>query len=378
MTPQALTKALDFTKSRIFTDVTRAPFFGSLMCSFEVVWDNTCPTAYASLENIGWNPEWFEALPEKTRHTVLMHELWHIAQLHIVRRGDRDIKIWNQACDYWINIMLLEQGFSFEGTKPLLDAKYRGMAEEDIYDLLVQENEQDPLPDVDAWGEPGEGDLHDEGEGKTKHQTAINSVIQAVQAAEMSKQAGAIPGSVKEFLNRFLKPVVPWEEVLHNFFLDLLSEDYSWKRPNRRYQDMYLPSRVQEEDRLEHLAYYLDVSGSISSNDVVRFNSEVKFIKDTFKPKKLTLVQFDTEISSEQVFNEEDLFDGVEVVGRGGTCLVCVREHIMNSKPTAAIIFTDLYVAPMEPIPDQTPVVWIGINNPGAKVPFGKLIHIRT
>lgn len=36
MTPQALTKALDFTKSRIFTDIARAPFFGSLMCSYEV------------------------------------------------------------------------------------------------------------------------------------------------------------------------------------------------------------------------------------------------------------------------------------------------------------------------------------------------------
>jgi len=67
----------------------------------------------------------------------------------------------------------------------------------------------------------------------------INNVVQAVQAAEMCNQAGAIPGSIKEFLNRFLKPVVPWEVVLHNFFTDLLSEDYSWKRPNRRHQDVY-------------------------------------------------------------------------------------------------------------------------------------------
>ena len=378
MTPQALTKALDFTKSRIFTDIARAPFFGSLMCSYEVVWDSTCSTAYAAMDKIGWNPEWFATLPEPTRHTVLMHELWHIAQLHHVRMGPRDPEVWNYACDYWINNMLTDQGFSFEGTKPLRDSSFQGMAEEDIYDHLIANPPK--MPKTGTWGVPQESDLRNEDgdNSKASQQMTINNVVQAVQAAEMCNQAGAIPGSIKEFLNRFLKPVVPWEVVLHNFFTDLLSEDYSWKRPNRRHQDVYLPSLVQENDRLEHLIYYLDVSGSISTEDVVRFNSEVKFIKDTFKPLMLTLVQFDTEITSEQVFLEDDPFDGIEVVGRGGTSLRCVRQHIITAKPTAAIIFSDLYVTPMEPIPDPIPVVWIGLNNPEAKVPFGKLIHIRT
>ena len=119
----------------------------------------------------------------------------------------------------------------------------------------------------------------------------------------------------------------------------------------------------------------MDVSGSISDHDILRFNSEVKFIKETFNPIKLTLVQFDTRISSEQTMTEDEPFDKIVVLGRGGTCLRPVRQHIIDNEPTAAIIFTDLYVAPMQELPIEVPIIWASTST-GISVPFGKLIHV--
>ena len=181
-------------------------------------------------------------------------------------------------------------------------------------------------------------------------------------------------------LKRFLQPKLPWDQLLQQFFQALTGQDYSWARPNRRYQNMYLPSLQEDESGLEHLIYYLDVSGSVSDGEVVRFNSEVKYIKETFNPYRLTLVLFDDRIQREYDFYEEDEFDEVVIVGRGGTNLAPVREHMLEHRPTAAVIFSDLCCAPMQPLPAgiTIPTIWVGVNaRPDSEVHFGKLIHIR-
>jgi predicted metal-dependent peptidase len=248
------------------------------------------------------------------------------------------------------------------------------MPEEDIYDILDKQY-PDPPP---CWGSGGQGDMLPMEPGdKVK---AVNNVVKAIHQAKISGQPGSIPGDIEKIVKQFLAPVVPWETVLHQFFRDLLDEDYSWRRPNRRHDPsvLYLPSKITDDGRLEHLAYYWDVSGSISDKDEVRFNSEVKHIWDYYQPKKLTLVQFDTRITKIDVFNEGDTFEGVKIVGKGGTDLRPVREHIMEHRPTAAIIFSDLFVEPMQSLDRGIPIIWVVVNNPSATVPFGKLLHIKV
>ena len=223
----------------------------------------------------------------------------------------------------------------------------------------------------------GEGDLSTLEEGE-EHEL-LSKVVQATQRAKASKEgAGAITGGIEEYLDAFLAPIIPWQTLLHRFFTELVDEDISWSRPNRRYQDMYLPGKTKDESRLEHLCYYMDVSGSVTMEDIKRFNSEVKFIKDSYNPEKLTLVQFDTRITKETVIEEDEQFEKIHIVGRGGTWLGPVREHIEKHKPTAAIIFSDLECEPMQPLSINVPVIWVVINNPKANVPFGTKVHINT
>jgi predicted metal-dependent peptidase len=156
-----------------------------------------------------------------------------------------------------------------------------------------------------------------------------------------------------------------------------LDEDYTWARPNRRHCDIYLPSRFTDDGRLAHLIYYFDTSGSTSNADITRFNSEVKYIQETLKPAKLTVVQFDTCIQHERVFLEGDDFSEIVVYGRGGTSLVPVREHILKHEPTAAVIFSDLECNPMAPLGIEVPVIWAVVGRGGHTPTFGRVIHIR-
>ena len=306
-------------------------------------------------------------------------------------------------CDISNNNNLKAMGFSFvglegawmNGTLPdgtVIDYPLE-MPEEDIYEDLLKNAVQPPPMnpfDGDLGSEPGDPGDGSGGEGNAlpgpynsgppdKKATVeqLQAVAQAIQQAKLQKQAGSIPGQLELIVDEFLSPVIPWEQVLFNWFTDLITEDYSWRRPNRRYQDMYLPSLQSDEQRLTCLHYYFDVSGSVTDQMIKRFNSEVKYIKDTFNPEKLVLVMFDTKIHEVYEITENDVFDRIKVTGRGGTCLNCVHAHIEETKPTAAIIFTDLECSPMQPLKVPVPIIWTVADNPYAKVPFGQIIHIK-
>ncbi len=372
----ALNKELDKVKSRVFINKGTAGFLAPLMCSMDFYWMPAIKTACTNGRFIGWSPSFFLGLEPATRETVLVHELWHPALLHMVRRGSRDPKVWNWACDIRINNDLEKAGYSFKGIEWCwkdhdYDANGR-MAEEDIYDLLMESGEQPPPSPFD--GQP-DYDMQEPTEEEIRE--IVNAVVRAVHENQAANGAGNVPGIIQETLDKFLEPIIPWEVELMKFCTDLLEEDWSWARPNRRHQDIYLPSQTLDEGRLEHLIYYLDVSGSCSNADVLRFNSEVKYIKEVMNPQKLTLVQFTTDIVHEATFMENDPFEETIRYGTGGTSFTEVREHMQRHQPTAAIIFSDMDCPPMKPLDFDIPTIWVGIRAAGRKVPFGRIIHIR-
>lgn len=368
---KALTRELDKVKVQVFTSrYNNAAFLGSLMCSLSFQWTRSIPTAGTNEKEFFWNPDYFNSLPAKSRETDLLHELWHVGLMHTLRKGDRDHTQWNIACDIFIDLILEDMGCSFEGINGVeRDPKYRGMAEEEIYDDLMKDQKTQKCSCCS-------GDLKKEITPESK-QELINMVTQAVLQEKAATGAGSLPGAVKETLDMFLNPVVPWRAVLNEFFTDLVQEGSTWARPNRRHQDIYLPSPLLVDDNLDHLIYYIDTSYSTSNKEVAQFNSEVKYIFENLHPKKLSLVQFDTRIQKEDVFTEGDEFKMIEVVGRGGTSFVCVREHIIKNKPTAAIIFSDMECRPMEKLPFDIPIIWAVIRNKNVIVPFGKVIEIK-
>lgn len=373
MNTKELDRQLDKTKASVFMG-TDAAFLGCIMCSITFSWDESIPTACTDGVSLSWNPTWFMTLPEKTRNTVLVHELWHVARLHPLRGGNRNHQIWCIACDAVVNNALKADGYSFDGITPILMPEYNGMSEEQIYELLMANN---PNNQQSSWSGDQTGDSDLKPADGIVAQQVTNTVVRAVQAAKMMDKAGNAVGQVEELVSNFLKPIIPWQAMLYNYFESMLSDEYSWSRPNRRYSDMYLPSKIEEENKLKDLHYYFDTSGSVSSDEIRRFNSEVAYIKETFNPEKLTIIQFDVAIRKTIVVTQADQFNSLNVTGRGGTSLKCVHDHIIETKPTVSIIFSDLRCTPMQELSKEFPVIWVVVDNPNRNPTFGKVIHIE-
>lgn len=398
-----LNRELDITKSKLFQS-DGAAFLGPLLCSLEFRWSYSIPTAATDGLTIWWNPNDFMGCTERGRVSSLKHELGHVMRLHNIRRGERDPGDWNKAGDIAINRELIKEGFGIDGWwKPGIGEtpECPFEVEEDIYDWLQQQCA--PAPKGNSPPQPGAGQpqpgpgpsnagnctcsgvFQPQG-GSAGAQQVANNVVGAIAAADHAKQAGSVPGRVREIIKEFLEPVVPWETAVAKWLTEKLNRTWTWRRPNRRYHNrgIYLPSRFTDDSRLQHVMCFEDVSGSVGPKESIRFNSELKYLWERFKPRKLTIVQFDTIIQRIDILEEGDPFAEIEIIGRGGTSLVPVQQMIIDEEPDAVIIFTDMYVTPMEPFPTgcgfdpKRDLLWIAVDNAAAEVPFGEIIRINA
>lgn len=380
--PAHLDKLFEKTKGQLFFK-KGSGFLGSLLAQVNFVWTRDRDTAAISPDTLYWNPEFFESLDEKTRVTVLAHELWHLALAHNMRMGDRDHKIWNYAGDYVINNLLKKHEFYMDGFPYLLDPRFEDEKEwstDDIYDVLVVEMPPSPAGGGEDEGD-GEGGGHINGDDimSTDDPDAVAEAMQKVMTAAsiagITCQPGVVPGEVADIIDRFLNPKLPWYTILFNYFNAQIEEVYSYARPNRRYDDPLLPGLVGREG-LENLMYAADISGSITDEQIKIFFSEGKFIHDELGPEKMTFVTFDTQVHDIFEIEKEDDYSTFEITGRGGTDLEDLYREAKERAATCLVIFTDLYVD----IPPNPPcdVIWIVFDNPGAEVPYGQKHSYET
>lgn len=375
-----LNRQMDITKSQVFMG-EHSIFYGSLLSQLHLLWSTEVPTAATNNLYLWINPHWFMKLIPEVRKTVLLHELDHIAKLHSLRCGTRNPTVFNYACDIRINNDRKSQGFSFEGTRPWLDLsmdKDGRKAEEEIYDILIAKG-LTKAPENGSWGV--EGDTGDLPEGEPDDDMDETAVINAVTRARHQTiiTGGQMPGDIELLIKQFLAPVVPWDTLLRKFMTDLTTEDYTWRRPNRRFSDIYLPSRYEDDGKLAHLMWFLDVSGSVSDAQVTRFISEVKYVWEVYKPAKMTLVQFSDRITDTCLVENQNQINWFKVTGRGGTNWDPVKKYIEDEKPTACIIFTDMgFWDPVVEPKHRVPTLFINVGSPDTPAPYGSIAYVRS
>ena len=303
------------------------------------------------------------------RCTLLGHECWHVAFLHCdeVRRGDRDPRLWNQACDYAINNMMYEFGYQFDCG--LLDPKYNEMSAEQIYDELVK----DLPPDLPFGSDIDVGSLS----SGAKHQV-VGTVIKALQAhAASGGPPGSIPGEISTHIDKLMNPKLPWYVLLRRWLNEKSDFGRNWAMPNRRYHALgvYLPSSGGQEG-LSHLLFGCDDSGSMSDENLGFMNAEMKGCRDRLKPASMTAVSFDTQINDHWEFTDQDDLSRLEFHGRGGTDIepLFAFAKAQKKRPNLIVVMSDLECG----IPDNPgiPVLWVRFGNNGAIPPYGKIIQV--
>jgi predicted metal-dependent peptidase len=148
----------------------RVPYIMVLFYSIQFYVTKLVPTLAINGVSCWINLEFWNQLTRDQKLTAVAHEIGHKMLLHPTRRGSRDKVLWNMAGDYVINLMLVESGFAplanltIDG-KPwswLYDEQYRGMTTEQVYDLLLQQLDEEE--EKERGKEPGEEEGESEGE----------------------------------------------------------------------------------------------------------------------------------------------------------------------------------------------------------------------
>ena len=360
------------------------PFFAALALKMRVKQEYSVRTFCVDGVYMRYNPDFCSTLDDTEVFTVLAHEVLHLAFGHLWRKGSRDMKKWNIACDYVINNYLMKYNDDevaagrvapFKLPKGgLLDPKYDGMAEEEIYNLLP-----DP-PDGGGGGGGGDndggmGDFTEpvDGEGNTEEDWRQR----AVEGVNAAKLRGRESGSMTRAIERHLKGTQDWREILRELLSAPAADDYDETRPDRRFieDDIFLPTLYSE--RVGSIVVAVDTSGSVTPDLIDKFMAEIQFCLDTVKPEKLIVIDCDASVNQEREFAYGDRLSDMTLKGGGGTDFRPVFDRIksMTESPEALVYFTDGYGAFPDAAPGY-PTIWVDYG--GTEYPFGEVVRINS
>lgn len=365
-----------FKISKAKTDlICTQPFFATLLLGMPMSEDNAQPTIATDGKRIVYNSAFIDTLTHGELVFVLAHEVMHAVFMHSTRRGQRDARRYNIAADYVINQILVDDKV---GTMPKCALLNRKLYEagkgttEGVYDLLPDQGAETPqagqaggaLDNVTDAAQDEAGLAEAEAEAQVNLRGAVNA----------ARAAGKLSKGIERIVGELTAQRADWREVLRNFFTARIKETPSYAKPKRRFlsQDLILPS-LQGEG-MGCVAIAVDCSGSINAGMLKLFEDNIKAIIEDTAPKKIKVLYFDSEVSSEAEFETAQDFI-LKPTGGGGTAFSPVFAALSGEEIECAVILTDLECSDFGPAP-EFPVLWACTESKGT-APFGEIIQIR-
>jgi len=354
--------------------------------------DETIPTACTNGRDEQYGRAFIEGLSDAELRFVVLHECYHKLYKHLTtwrHLYDECAPLANIACDYVINIKIMDDNKDGFARMPMRDGKmvgvydekYRGMDSAQVYKLLKEEH-------------GGKGGSGGGGDGIDSHdwEGAEELTVEEKKALERDideaiRQGALIAGKLgtggDRDLAELLKTKIDWREALREFITSTcVGNDYStWRRPNRRFisSGHYMPSGVSEQ--VGELVVAIDTSGSIGGQELAQFLGEVKGICDQVHPDGIRLLYWDTEVAADEKYvgaEVENITRSTKPAGGGGTMVECVPRYMTEHaiKPQAAVVLTDGYLGGSWGS-WSVPVLWCIHGNKRAHADCGKTIHIE-
>ena len=182
-----------------------------------------------------------------------------------------------------------------------------------------------------------------------------DSINQQIQKAQKTNQWGSISGEFQETITASLKIPMDYRRILSQFRACIISQRRKLTRmkPNRRYGFHFMGSQFEPKT---HLLVAVDVSGSISQEDLKNFFSIInRFF--SYGVEAINVITFDWELQQE--FELKKAAKNIKITGRGGTNFQCAVDYYENHPEfQGMIIFTDGY-AEVPKIKKAKQLLWI-------------------
>lgn len=339
------------------------PFFGTIASGMEMVINDNIESFVTRDNTIEYREAYIESLSSDERLFVLCNGALHEALSHTLRRGNRSPWLWTMACDYAINALLIDNGFTAP-SKITYDKRFGNLSAEEIYAELSLEFLDQEQNDRDS-DDRRDGDSADEKLSRVQRERRTHDAMEKDDplSEAFSRQFGLQA-----------KSRIDWRSELRDCIGGHYISDYTLIPPSKKllYEGIYLPG---SSSRHLELAIAIDSSGSVDEVLLSRFIAEVESIMETFGSYTIDLMVCDDRIRSHTRFeNGENLVYALD--GGGGTDFRAVFERIESwiQRPKVLLYFTDLdgkfplYEPPYE-------VLWIASKS--ADVPFGRVIELK-
>jgi predicted metal-dependent peptidase len=414
---EKLKKKMEIAKYKLLED--KFIFFGMLCLYLNYYIKEDIGTACTDGKNIYFDPEYLNNISIAELKWIIAHEVMHVANLHIKRLGDRNKRLWNIATDYCIHSILKEfEDSTFRMASGLLyDSRFDGKSGEEIYQMLMNEHgksmqqmEQfiqqmmEKLADShEMWGQCDGKENKDgenaEGSGKGVKISGCNDegdvseqdwehrIISSAKIAS-EKSCGRMPSYLREILVKIKPPRKDWRQLLSEFIIPEI-HDYSFAPPDKRMYsitDCVLPDYNDYTDTVKNIVFFIDVSGSMSSDEINEVYSEVVGAINQFDSLSGYLGYFDTEVHNFKPFEDiNDVLENKPLSGGGTWFKVCFKflqdtEELEMENVAGIIMLTDgeCDYEECEELSSQIPVLWIMTQDSVNPAPFGQTVYLRN
>ena len=370
-------------------------FFGSLMLFAQIEKSKNLPTAATDGRKIFFNEDFLNSLSSKEQNALMLHEVLHMALLHVTRRQSRDPHIWNIAADIVVND-LIERNTSFPLPKgAITDNRFQDKSVEYIYEALLKSkkkyklvitdilessnlNNDESKKDSDDVMEPLSQEETDEIESFWKDKMEI---LKNSSEHQLSNGKGSLPAGIEQEISTILEPEVDWRHALWKY-VGKTPADFDDLDRRFIYKGLYLESLLTEA---VEVSVCIDTSGSVSDELLKQFAGELKGILRSYPNVKCSLFFADTNLAGPYEIDRIEQMP--KAVGRGGTSFVPFFDYLKkhgeennllgNNK--LSIYFTDGYgdFPSQEP---NNPTMWL-VCKDGLETqsfPFGEVVRIST
>ena len=368
----------DKVKAALIRLLVKHPFFGSIAAKRPIVEDESVGTACVTMDGtIKVSPKFIEKLDREQITFLIAHEAMHVVYAHLPRLQGRNPTVWNIATDAVINDMLAREGIGrpIEGGVNMQGSADR--TADEIYAELMKNAKGNSQSSGSGNGNdagsgapcgtdaPSVQDLRPEDLSKDLSKGDIEREInqgkmEIASAAQSARMQGKLSGNLSEIIDKFLQSKTPWHQILERFMTSKAEQHHTWNRPNKRFlSTAYLPRR-ERMPRMGRLVVGIDVSGSISTDEVERFLGHVNAIIEQCPPKEVVIHYVTSEIKHTDIFVREDYpVQATQKRWYGGTDMGAITRWIDADSEGAdlCVIFTDGYT----PRPDTEPcdIVWV-------------------
>jgi predicted metal-dependent peptidase len=348
--------------------ISSYPLLGAIASSFKIIEDiEICQRMHiqvaavsTSLKEVYINP--LAGLSGAECRFVMTHEFLHAALRHDARQEWRDAYLWNVACDFVINLWLVEMGVGERPCSGVIDEQFKCLSAESVYDRIVTDMRRfrklatfrgvditegfgDILPAENGkWWERGDGIDLDAfyrralGEGLSYHET---------------QDRGYLPAGLVEEIRSLSHPPIPWDVELARWFDDHFTpiiKTRSYARLSRRQSstpDIPRPAWVVSQTSLDGRTFgvVLDTSGSMERALLAIALGAIAGYSMARDVPAVRVVFCDACAYDKGYMKPDDIAGSVKVKGRGGTILQPGIDQLTNAddfpKDAPILIITD-------------------------------------